>query len=324
MPWRESAAELACARAEQPVVIPTPAGALYGIFTPPAPDVPAPELCAVLFTRPRSHRNRMWVEAARRLASHGFACFRFDYHGTGDSEGASSFLDPNHPYREDAVAVLRHLRAHFGQRRFVLSGLCFDARTALSAFMDEGDAIEGLVFVAAPVMELSTMMKVDADRRSWRQIGYAFLKPDNWQAMASWQRWKHVGMVLGRRLRRSVGQPQSEFPLSRTFLQHFEALVRSKARALFLYGEDDMEYETFRPAEHALFGRLAPRVRERFEVVIWPGAVHAGTLDVARQREILDMVVSWMLALRAGGARAPTRAASAGGDRRGGELWTSR
>lgn len=324
MPWRESAAELARARDERPVVIPTPAGALYGIFTPPAPDVPPAELCAVLFTRPRSHRNRMWVEAARRLASQGFACFRFDYHGTGDSEGESTFLDPNEPYREDAVAVLRHLRAHLGQRRFVLSGLCFDARTALSALMDEGDAIEGVAFVAAPVMELATMMKVDADRRSWRQIGYAFLKPDNWQAMASWQRWKHVGMVLGRRLRTSVSQAQSEFPLSRTFVQHFEALVRSRARALFLYGEDDTEYETFRPAEQALFGRLPARVRERFEVVVWPGVVHAGTLDVGRQREILDAVTSWMLALADAG-RVPVHAVAAGGgDRRGGGRWTSR
>src|SRR5262249_26937181 len=147
MPWRESPEELARARAEQPVIVPTPGGHLYGIFTPPAPDASPADLCVVLFTRPRFHRNRMWVEAARWLAARGFACFRFDYHGTGDSEGEAAVLDPNRPYREDAVAVLRHLREHLGQTRFVLSGLCFDARTARAAVMDEVNGVRGRVFV---------------------------------------------------------------------------------------------------------------------------------------------------------------------------------
>src|SRR5215813_827033 len=102
MPWRETAAELERARAEVPVAWPTPAGTLFGILTPEAPVAGAngrKPHCVLLFTRPRSHRNRMWIEGARRLAVRGFAAFRFDYHGTGDSEGQSAFLDPNQPYR---------------------------------------------------------------------------------------------------------------------------------------------------------------------------------------------------------------------------------
>jgi pimeloyl-ACP methyl ester carboxylesterase len=298
MPWRETPAELERARAEVCAVVSAPAGALYGIFTPPAPDAPPAGLCAVLFTRPRSHRNRMWVEAARRLAAQGFAAFRFDYHGTGDSEGPSTFLDPNQPYREDAVAVLRHLREHFGQQRFVLSGLCFDARTALSAFADEGDAIDGLVFMAAPVMELGTMMKIDVDRRSWRQLAGALRKRENWRSLGSWSRWRHYAMVLRRRLRRAAGGSQGGHELSRSFVAHFDALVRSRARALFLYGSADTEYATFRPAEKELFARLPARERSRFEIVVWEGVVHAGSQHVERQREILEAVVSWIGAMR--------------------------
>src|SRR5437763_15478570 len=123
MPWRESPAELERARAEVPVAWPTPAGTLFGILTPPAN--PAAH-CVVLFTRPRSHRNRMWVEAARHLAARGFAAFRFDYHGTGDSEGETAFLNPNRPYRDDVAAVLRMLRERFGYERFLVLGACFD------------------------------------------------------------------------------------------------------------------------------------------------------------------------------------------------------
>src|SRR5947207_14746937 len=134
MPWRETTAELERARAEQAVTLPAPGGRLFGVYTPPDPGVAAAKHCVVLFTRPRSHRNRMWVEGARRLAARGFACFRFDYHGVGDSAGESAEVEPNRPYRDDALAVIRHVRERFGERRFVLYGSCFDARTALSAF----------------------------------------------------------------------------------------------------------------------------------------------------------------------------------------------
>src|SRR5205823_5749870 len=156
-------------RSERPLVIAAAEGALFGIFTPAAPELP-PRACVVFFTRPRSHRNRMWVEGARRLAAAGHACFRFDYHGTGDSEGASGFLNPNAPYREDAVAVIRHLRDTLGQARFVLVGSCFDARTALSSFLDEGAAIDGLVFMAAPVVELEHLVKARAERKRWQDL----------------------------------------------------------------------------------------------------------------------------------------------------------
>lgn len=297
MPWRETGPELARAWAERPVVVPGPHGGLYGIFTPPAPEAPSAGLCAVLFTRPRLHRNRMWVEAARRLAARGFACFRFDYHGAGDSEGDSVYLDPNRPYREDAIAVLRYLRERLGQRRFVLSGLCFDARTALSAFVDEGEAIEGLVFIGAPVLEMETMVKVDADHRSWRQMARAFRKPDNWRALASLERWKYMAIVLGRMLGRSLPQARRDYAIPSTFVEHMRALIHSRARALFLYGADEPEYESFRAAERKILAALPPETRRRFEVEVWPGVVHRGTLHVARQREILERATSWILAL---------------------------
>src|ERR1051326_5109892 len=184
MPWRETAAELERARAEEPETFPAPAGRLFGIFTPPDPAAARAAQCVVLFTRPRSHRNRMWVEAARRLAAHGFGAFRFDYHGTGDSEGESGFLDPNRPYRDDATAVLRLLRERHGYERFLLAGSCFDARTALSSFVDHGAAVDGLVFFSAPVMELDTLVKVHADRKDWRHLWRAPGNPEDRRALA--------------------------------------------------------------------------------------------------------------------------------------------
>jgi pimeloyl-ACP methyl ester carboxylesterase len=304
MPWVETPAELERARAERPFVITAPTGALFGVFTPPAPEAPEAGLCVIMLTRPRSHRNRMWVEGARRLAAQGFATLRLDYHGCGDSGGDSAVLDPNTPYREDVVAALRHLRQHLGCKRFILCGSCFDARTALSAFMDEGDAIAGLVFIAAPVMELDTVVRVHADTKDWTHLWRALRKSGNWRALGTPGRWRHMSAVLGRLAGRTVRGAASELPLSPSFLEHFHALVGSSARALFLYGLDDAEYASFQVAERTLFASLPADVRARFELEVWPGTVH-GFLEMNRQRETFERALRWIEALHPG-ARSQT------------------
>ena len=319
MPWRESAAELERARAEQAVVVSAPRGDLVGIFTPPSPAVPARGRCVVFFTRPRSHRNRMWIEGARRLASRGFAGFRFDYHGTGDSGGESGFLDPNQPYGDDAAAVLDHLRERFGQRRFVLAGSCFDARTALAAFATDATSIDGIAFLAAPLMELDTLVKAHADHKDWRHLLRALSRAENWRALARPGRWRYMATVTSRVARRAVAGPDTTLPLEPGFLRHFEALCRSRARALFLYGERDAEFRSFSIALEHLFPTLEPAVRERFTIEVWPGAVHDGFLEMERQREVVERTLSWIEALPAAAAPSANGRASGAGE----AAWTS-
>ena len=293
MPWRETAAELERARAEEPVTLPSPGGRLFGIYTPPDPAAPAAGHCVVLFTRPRSHRNRMWIEGARRLAARGFAAFRFDYHGAGDSEGEPAFLNPNQPYRDDANAVLRFLRERFGHQRFLVLGACFDARTAMSTFVDEGDAVDGMVFFAAPVMELDTLVKAHADRKDWRHLLRALGNPENWRTLGDPGRWRYMATVVGRVAGGGKGGTRNDTPLADSFVEHFGALVRSRARALFIYGEADPEYISFKVALDTVFQRLSPEQRARFDVEIWPGDVH-GFLNVPMQRRSLDRALGWL------------------------------
>jgi len=294
MPWIESAADRARARAEVPVQVPTPAGLLFGLYTPPDPAVTPAEHAVVLFTRPRSHRNRMWVEGARRLAARGFGAFRFDYHGTGDSEGTSAFLDPNRPYREDAVAVLRTLRERFGHRRFLVLGSCFDARVALSTFVDMGDVVDGLVFFAAPVMELDTLVKAHADRKDWWHLVRALGNAENWRALGDPERWRYMATVLGRVAGGGGrGGFRNDTPLADSFVEHFRALVASGARALFVYGDADAEYVSFQVALQTVFPRLRPDERARLEVEVWEGHVH-GFLNLPLQRRALERALDWL------------------------------
>ena len=293
MPWRETAAELDRAGAEQAVKVPSPTGTLFGIHTPPDPTAPAAGYCVVLFTRPRAHRNRMWVEGARRLAARGFGAFRFDYHGTGDSEGPTSFLNPNQPYRDDAEAVLAALRARFGYQRFLVVGACFDARTALSTLAVKRSGVEGMVFFAAPLMELDTLVKAHADRKDWRHLLRALGNHENWRALVNRERWRYMATVLGRVARGGKLGARQDTPLADSFVEHFGALVASGARALFVYGESDAEYVSFQVAMQTVFPRLAPAERARFEVEVWPGDVH-GFVNIPLQRRALEHTLGWL------------------------------
>jgi hypothetical protein len=105
-----------------------------------------------------------------------------------------------------------------------------------------------------------------------------------------------MATVLTRVARRSVGNGDGGPPLNPGFVSDFRALVRSGARALFLYGADDAEYQSFRVAEHQLIARLDAHTRARFEVEVWPGEVH-GFLEMDRQRDVFERSITWIEAL---------------------------
>jgi pimeloyl-ACP methyl ester carboxylesterase len=295
MNWRETEAELACAWAEEPVVIPSRDGDLIGIYTPAAPEAPPVRMCVVLLARPRFEYRRMTVDLARRLAQVGFACFRFDFHGWGDSEGESSPTNIDDPATEDVTTVIRYLTEVRGEWRLVLWGGCYGARAALSAFVRNPDAIEGLAFLSAPlnaqpisgVYNLGNLGRWLIDSEQWRQL------------ILSRRARRRAANALRAMLRRSLAHRNWAESVSPIFEKHFRALVNARARALFLYGLEDDEYSLFRLAEPRLFGRLDAATRRRFEIVVWPGRVHS-VLNVPRQQEIVAKSVSWISSLRPG------------------------
>jgi pimeloyl-ACP methyl ester carboxylesterase len=292
MNWCETEAELARAWAEEPVVIPSFDGDLIGIYTPAAPEVPPARMCVVLFARPRFEYRRMAVDLARRLSLAGFACFRFDFHGWGDSEGESSFTNIDDPALEDVTAVIRYLTEVREERHLVLWGWCYGARAAISVFVQNPDPIEGLAFLSAPlnaqpvsgVYNLSNLRRWLMDSEQWRQL------------ILSRRARRRAANALRAMVRRSLAGRNWAESVSPVFEKHFRALVNARARALFLYGLEDDEYPLFRLAEPRLFGRLDAATRKRFEIVAWPGRVHS-VLDVHRQQEIVAKSVSWISSL---------------------------
>lgn len=256
MDWSETPAELARARAERPVLIPGSNGVLRGIFTPPAREAPPAELCVVMPGRMRWLPVRGQVKTARALAACGFACLRFDYHGYGESEGVAEKIFRETPFSGDVVDAIRYLRRAHGQRAFVLWGRCFDSLSSLAAFAHEADAIAGLLFVAAPMLELSENSGIGSP-------GFSM----------------HAGAAAP--------------PIAQSFARHFAALVRSRARALFLYGERDQLYQELQVARARLFAKLDREARERIQVEVWPGHIHLPD-TIQREHEVLARMQSWV------------------------------
>lgn len=300
MNWRETPAELACAWAEKPLKVPSPYGDLIGIYTPPAPAAAPAGMCVLLLARPRFEYRRMAVHLARLVAQEGFAAFRFDFHGWGDSEGETKLTNLDEPATDDLIAVIRHLGETLDERRFVLWGWCYGARVAISAFVDAPDAIAGLAFLSAPidaapasgVYNMRNLARWLTDATQWRQL--IFSGRARRRAVEALR-----GMI---RKKMSGGGNGSEASLSPVFKEHFRALLRARARALFLYGDEDDEYSSFRIAERDLFPKLDAATRRRFEIEVWPGRVHS-PLDVPRQLAIVARSVAWIRSLHPGTIR---------------------
>ncbi len=147
-------------------------------------------------------------------------------------------------------------------------------------------------------MELDTLVKAHADKKDWKHLLRALGNRDNWKTLADPERWKYMATVVGRVARRSVpvaGEPVNDTPLADSFVHHFRALVRSRARALFIYGDADVEYLSFQVALETVFARLSPEDRARFEVELWPGDVH-GFLNIPMQRRSLERAIEWLSA----------------------------
>src|SRR5262245_5043479 len=104
------------------------ASALIGVITdPPASERERRTVAVILLNAGLVHRvgpHRLYVELSHRLGALGFATFRFDFSGIGDSDARRDSLpfDKNILSEvKEAMDVLGHQR---GVDRFVLMGLC--------------------------------------------------------------------------------------------------------------------------------------------------------------------------------------------------------
>ncbi|GAA4856542.1 alpha/beta hydrolase [Luteimonas vadosa] len=138
------------AAAATPQTLPGPVGALEYAIDAPDPEVPARPLVAIvchpLPTEGGSMHNKVVTMTARALRELGATTVRFNFRGTGASEG--SFDDGNGEV-DDLKAVAAWTRDRYPDAALCLAGFSFGAYVSLRAAASLKPAI--LVSIAPPV-----------------------------------------------------------------------------------------------------------------------------------------------------------------------------
>ena len=131
------------------VLLPGPAGALEVAVDPPEDEVQARPLVAVvchpLPTEGGTMHNKVVTMAARALRESGATTVRFNFRGTGQSEGA---FDNGEGELDDLRAVVAWVRAQRPGHALWLAGFSFGAYVALRAAAELQPAL--LVSIAPP------------------------------------------------------------------------------------------------------------------------------------------------------------------------------
>lgn len=113
----------------EPLWIPVPGGRLFGVLHMPEVQARAGVVVCPPFLHEHVRSQRLFAMLADELCKHGFAVLRFDYLGTGDSEGSDESFSMNGAER-DAEAVAQVLRDRIGSVPMIALGVRAGAHAA--------------------------------------------------------------------------------------------------------------------------------------------------------------------------------------------------
>ncbi len=234
-------------RHERPMWLRSGQEDLLAVLTEPeAPN----DLGVVLLTgggwMPATHRNRMFVDLARQLATLGCRIIRFDYAGVGESTGQTKVFDSMKPHSSDVVAAAAALVAS-GASRVVLVGTCYGGRTALAAAHAVPNLV-GMVLSGVPVKDYGGADKGLAwhARRAWSMTTLKNLKA----------RYPKYLRIIRTRLLRLFGRGKRSEVVSGRYLDAIQGVLRRGVEVLILEGLEDKHHKSFVEALDGSLGEV--------------------------------------------------------------------
>lgn len=275
---------------EFPVYIPAGEDWLCAVVCVPSRELRSPGV--VLLTGgnyTRTHRNRMWVRAARGLADRGFPSIRLDYHGVGDSTGLAT-IDLEQPFDQDAMAAAAFLRRATGIDRVMMAATCFGGRTAVAAAARD-TSIGSAILFPVPVVLPKHRGPQPPGRRIRRRL----------KSLGPVRSFLRRPRIHRRRRAKARRRREGRFVTSLRFRRELkEALGRIEVR--FVYGDRTASLAEFRRLVAELGPELTPEQRARLRLEIVPHAEVAGFHTLADQEVAISKVIE--AAARASGASA--------------------
>lgn len=108
--------------------------------------------------------HKLYVNIANQLASYGFHVLRYDYEGTGDSDGDFSVLSME-SCLEDLDRSVKELREAIGINKVLLVGARFGA--TLSMIYAKKVPIDGLVMLSPIINGKKYLKEIEKDYKDW-------------------------------------------------------------------------------------------------------------------------------------------------------------
>lgn len=254
-------------------------GILMGVLTEPdqtRPDAPVVVMSNVGLN-PRVGPHRCWVELARVLATLGFASFRFDLNGLGDSLPRRDARNDLERACVDLGEALDFLKKKRGSSTFLLVGMC-SGTDAVHQVATKDSRVAGAVFLDGYSYE-TLRSKI---HKRLRRLTVAGIK-----------------RAIRRRLPRLGGHEvgefeeiyQREYPTPRAMSADLETMLARNTKLLFIYSGGLWLFFNYR---EQFFEMLRPaRFEERIEVELRATADHVYMLP-AERRWMVQRVSSWI------------------------------
>lgn len=274
--------------------------ALFGIMTTPPGD--AREVVVIVLTAAGtvcSDRNRVGVRLCRRVAELGFHALRFDYRGSGESEGETERFRLDEPFTEDLLGAVAWAR-EAGLNRVVLVGSCFGSRTALAS-APLVDGLEGLVLMATPVRDYEMGERIAtglAARGGMSQFARHALRPRAVRGLFDPQKRRTYASITRAAWRSLTGGRGTDgghdgSAASPLFVDALAHVVQRSVPTLLVYGTDEDLWRDFDRARSGRVGEVLAAGSGSVELMRLPGEVH-GFKSVGIQDRVIDEVSGWL------------------------------
>ena len=274
-----------------------PDGRLFGVLCRPNGVVDAPTL---VFTNAGHDYHIGWarvtVALSRALALAGYASFRFDLDGIGDSPahpGAPAEVLYSGAHVADAAAAVDHVAA-LTRGRIIMVGRCSGGYAALQAAVQRPRVTDLVIvntqrFVWDRTEDVATAVRYG--HRSVANFGATLMKRDTLRRLVRGQlnvgqagRYilRSIGTKASRRLAPFLGGLSHQARLHRDVHRQFRALEQRGTRVSMLFSSDDAGLNEF----HAYFGKHGQRLKSYRLVTMQliPDADHNFTHRGARDR----------------------------------------